>query len=184
MPENKVNFGLTNVYYAKATYSGGAVTYGTPKRIPGGVSLSLTSDSSDNDFYADNIKYWRSSASQGYSGTLEMAKLTEEFCTDILGVTTDTNGVILETTSDTTSPFALIFQVDGDQDEEMRLLYYCTVTRPPMDANTMTDSTTPDTVTLDLTVSPRPDTGEIKASTGSTTATSVASAWTNAVYTG
>ena len=184
MAENRVNFGITNVYYAKATYSGGAVTYGSTKRLSGAVSLSLSANSSDNTFYADNISYWKSSASQGYDGTLEMARLSEDFCKDILGVTVDTNGVILETTSDTTSPFALIFQVEGDEDEEMRLLYYCTVTRPPLNANTMTDSTTPDTVTLDLTVSPRPDTGEIKASTGSTTATSVASAWTTAVYTG
>lgn len=184
MAENKVNFGLSNVYYAKATYSGGSVTYGTPKHIAGGVSLSLTADSNANDFFADNIRYYRSSASQGYSGTIEFAKLTEEFCTDILGVTTDTNGVVVETSSDATSPFALIFQVEGDQDEELRLLYYCEVTRPPMNANTITDSTEPDTVTLDITVSPRPDTGEIKASTGTTTATTVASAWTNAVYTG
>ena len=181
---NKVNFGLSNVYYAKATESGGAISYGTPKHIPGAVSLSLSADSNANDFFADNIRYWRSSASQGYSGTIEFAKLTEDFRADILGETTDTNGVIMETTSDTNSPFALIFQVEGDVDEELRLLYYCTVTRPPMNANTITDSTEPDTVTLDFTASPRPDTGDIKASTGSTTATTVAAAWTASVYTG
>lgn len=90
----------------------------------------------------------------------------------------------METTSDTNSPFALIFQVEGDDDEELRLLYYCQVSRPPMNANTITDSTEPDTVTLDFTASPRPDTGDIKASTGSTTASTVAAAWTSAVYTG
>lgn len=184
MAENKVNFGITNVYYAKATYSGGAVSYGSTKRISGAVSIALTSDTSDNPFFADNHIYWRSSSSQGYTGTIEFARLPEDFRKDILGETVDTNGVILETSSDTTSPFALIFQVEGDEDEEMKLLYYCTVTRPPMDANTMTDSTTPDTVTLDLTVSPRPDTGEIKASTGTATATSVSTAWTSSVYTG
>lgn len=42
---NKVNFGLSNVYYAKATYSGGAVSYGTPKSISGAVALSLSADS-------------------------------------------------------------------------------------------------------------------------------------------
>lgn len=184
MAENKVNFGITNVYYAKATYSGGAVSYGSTKRINGAVLLSLSANSSDNTFYADNIQYWKSSASQGYTGTIEFARLSEDFRKDILGETVDTNGVILETSSDTTNPFALIFQVEGDEDEEMRLLYYCTVTRPPMNANTMTDSTSPDTVTLDLTVSPRPDTGEIKASTGTATATSVSTAWTSSVYTG
>lgn len=42
---NKVNFGLSNVYYAKATESGGVVSYGTPKHIPAAVSLSLSADS-------------------------------------------------------------------------------------------------------------------------------------------
>lgn len=181
---NKVNFGLSNVYYAKATLTGSTVSYGTPVSIPGAVSLSLTADSNATDFFADNIRYWRSSASQGYSGTIEFALLTEDFREDILGETADTNGVYMETTQDTNSPFALIFQVEGDADEELRLLYYCTVTRPPMNANTITDSTEPDTVTLDFTASPRPDTGEIKASTGSATATSVAAAWTASVYEG
>lgn len=181
---NIVNFGLSNVYYAKATVTNGAVSYGTPVAIPGAVSLSLTADSSANDFYADNIRYWRSSASQGYSGTIEFALLPEAFRSTILGETADTNGVIVESSSDATSPFALLFQVEGDDDEELRLFYYCTVTKPPMNANTITDSTEPDTVTLDITVSPRPDTLEIKASTGADTQEAVKTGWFTSVYEG
>ena len=92
--------------------------------------------------------------------------------------------MFVETNADTNAPFALIFQVEGDVDEEMKLLYFCEVTRPPVNANTITDSTEVDTVTMDITCSPRPDTGEVSASTGSATATSVISGWTGAVYTG
>ena len=181
---NKVNFGVSNCYYAKATVTGGVVSYSTPVALPGCCSISLSQQGGNTDFFADNIRYYRTSSNQGYSGTVEFAYLPESFRKTILGETEDTNGVFVETNEDTNAPFALIFQVEGDVDEEMKLLYFCEVTRPPVNANTITDSTEVDTVTMDITCSPRPDTGEVSASTGSSTATSVISGWTGAVYTG
>ena len=55
---NTVEFGLTNVYIAKATKAvDGTVSYGTPARLYGAVNLEISSDNSGNDnvFYADNI---------------------------------------------------------------------------------------------------------------------------------
>ena len=181
---NKVNFGVSNCYYAKATVTGTSVTYSTPVAFPGCVSISLSQEGGNTDFFADNIRYYRTSANQGYSGTIEFAYLPEGFRKNILGQTEDTNHVFVETNADTIAPFALIFQVEGDVDEEMKLLYFCEVTRPPVNANTITDSTEVDTVTMDITCSPRPDTGEVSASTGSSTTTAVISGWTSSVYTG
>ena len=181
---NKVNFGVSTCYYAKATVSGSTVTYATPVALPGCVSISLSQEGGNTDFFADNIRYYRTSANQGYTGTMEFAYLPEGFRKTILGQTEDTNHVFVETNQDAIAPFALIFKVEGDVDDEMKLLYFCEVSRPPINANTITDSTDVDTVTLDITCSPRPDTGEVSASTGSSTATSVISGWTGSVYTG
>lgn len=182
---NIVEFGLTNLYVAKATFSNGAVSYGTPQRIPGAVNLSVSSDSSnDNIFYADNIAYYRSAGNGGFSGTLELALLPEWFKTNILGQTKNTDEVLVEASGDTFSPFAMLYQVDGDEAETYRCFYYVEVSRPAENAQTIEDTRTPVTTTLDITVSPRPDTGDIKAMTTDDTADAIKEAWFTAVYEG
>lgn len=54
--KNKVRFGLKNCYYAKATFDeDGNVTYDTPKRLPGAVSIGLDPEGESENFYADDI---------------------------------------------------------------------------------------------------------------------------------
>ena len=183
---NIVEFGLTNVYIAKATKAvDGTVSYGTPQRLYGAVDLSIENSSGgdDNVFYADNIAYYRATGgNSGFTGTLEIALLPDWFKTDILGQTSNKDNVMMETSSDTFSPFAMLYQVDGDTSNTLRCFYYCEVSRPTETAHTIEDTKTPQTTTLNLTVSPRPDTGEIKAQTTDTTETSVVSGWFTAVY--
>lgn len=183
---NTVEFGLTNVYIAKATKAqDGSVSYGSPVRLYGGVDLAISSDTSgsDNIFYADNIAYYRATGGNtGFSGTLEIALLPDWFKTDILGQTKNADDVLMETSNDTFSPFAMLYQVDGDATETLRCFYYCEVSRPNENAHTIEDTQTPQTTTLNITISPRPDTGDIKAQTTDDTATSTISAWFTAVY--
>lgn len=149
---NKVKYGLSNVYYAaiSSTDTTGAVTYSTPVRIPGAVNLSLEAQGENEPFYADNIKYYISSNNSGYSGDLEVALIPDSFRKDILGEVLDSNGVYLEDVDAQATPFALLFQFEGDEKGTRHVIYNCTATRPSVEGATKEDSTEVQTETLSL----------------------------------
>ena len=155
MPDtNKVKFGISNAYYALLTLGNdGTATYGTPKKFPGSVNLSLSPQGDISPFYADNIVYYQSGANAGYSGTWEVAKLTDDFKKDVLGYVEDSNGVLLEDADAEVTPFALLFQIDGDAHNRRHVLYNCAASRPELNASTITDTKEPATDSIPITCS-------------------------------
>ncbi len=149
---NKVKYGLSNVYYAaiSSTDTTGAVTYSNPVRIPGAVNLSLEAQGDNEPFYADNIKYYISSNNSGYSGDLEVALIPDSFRKDILGEVLDSNGVYLEDVDAQATPFALLFQFEGDEKGTRHVIYNCTATRPSVEGATKEDTTEVQTETLSI----------------------------------
>ena len=161
--KNKVKFGLSNVHVAKITKGeDGAITYGTPFKIPGAVNLSLDAEGDNEPFYADNMKYYESYANNGYSGELEIAKIPDEFLKEILGQTIDSAGGVLETINDVISPFAFMYQIEGDQTGTRFCYYNATVSRPSTEAATTEGIKTPNTDTLSITTSAREDNGQVR----------------------
>lgn len=151
MAENKVKFGLTNVYYAVATIdSNNAATYATPVRIPGSVSMSIEPQGENSDYYADNIVYYTSNGNTGYSGTLEIANVPESFEKDVLGMIEDSKGVLVEDQDAEVVHFALLYEFDGDQSPTRRALYNCTCSRVAEASNTKGETTEPINTTLNL----------------------------------
>ena len=63
MANNRVKYGLKNVYYS--IYTPGTDTYATPVAVPGAVNLSLSPEGESNTFYADNVAYYVTQADQG-----------------------------------------------------------------------------------------------------------------------
>lgn len=155
---NKVQFGLCDVHFAKITVQNdGTFSYGTVKAIPGAVSLSMDASGDQADFAADNnARYFSDYANNGYTGTLEMAKLTDDFRKDILGQIIDTNGAILESGDDKLSGFALGFRIDGDESNTKFWYYNVMASRPGQTSSTTDTSRTPQTTTLNLTAMRRP----------------------------
>ena len=162
--KNKVKFGLSNVHVAKMIKGeDGAITYDTPFKIPGAVNLSLDAEGDNEPFYADNIVYYSASNNNGYSGDLEIADIPESFQKDVLGYTVDNNGALIENADATIKPFALLFEVTGDEKPRRSVLYNCMVTRPSTEASTTEDTRTPQTDTLNITATPREDNKNVKA---------------------
>lgn len=153
---NKVKFGLSEVHIAPITSTeGGTYTYGTIFAIPGAVNLTLDRAGEEENFYADNILYFNESANQGYSGSLEMALLNEDFRTKILNEIKDTNGALIEDATKGTNAFALGFQIDGDKANKRYWYYNVMANRPSNTGATLETSKTPQTETIDITAAPR-----------------------------
>lgn len=183
---NKVKYNLKNVHAAvlTATVAEGVTSYsyGTPKAIPGAVSISLDAEGESSPFYADGIVYFRSYANNGYSGDLEIALIPEWFRTEILKETLDANGVLVEKADTTESvKFALLFEFDGDERSIRHVLYNCSASRPSIESETKEETIEPGTETLSLTADPRED-GLVKSRTGDTTDATTYANWYQAVY--
>ncbi len=180
---NKVHFNLKNVHYAKLTVGAdGTVTFGTPVAIPGAVSLALSPEGDTTKFYADGIAYYVSAANNGYSGDLELALVPDEFRKDILGEVEDTTSKVLTEYSNTeTSPFALLFEFDGDAKAIRHVMYNCSAARPSVEGQTVTTSKDPTTEKLTITASMLAD-GRVKAKTGAETPAATYDNWYKTVW--
>ena len=189
MAENTVQFGLSKCYYAKLTETvgtGGAITYtyATPVAMPGGVNLALSQSGSITPFYADNITFYNSVANNGYEGDLELARVPDSFLKDIMGFTITTTGKVLqENSSVEPAAFALLYQINGDKSDECYVLYKCNAQRPNVGSSTITDTKTPQTMTVTISAIPRPD-GLVFARTTDTTPTATKTGWFSTVYQG
>ena len=149
---NKIKYGLSRVYYAKATIdvSTGKATYTTPVAIPGAVSLSMDPSGESNKFYADNVAYATFAANAGYEGELEVAIIPDSFRTDILGEVVDSD-IMVEKSGASATPFALLFQFEGDEDATRHVFYNCTAARPNVGSKTTEESVEVQTETINLT---------------------------------
>lgn len=148
---SKVKFGLSNVHIAPITaITSTGYTYGDIIKVPGAVNISLEPQGDSSDFFADNIKYFSAYANQGYEGDFEMAMITDEIRETIFGETKDSNGAFIEGTNDTFKPFALGFQVEGDEKGRKFWYYNCSCSRATNEASTIESSKEPSTDTLTI----------------------------------
>lgn len=139
---NKVVFGLENSHYAKITFgAGGVPTFATPVALKGSVELALEPETNTIDFAADNdSQYYTVDENNGYSGTLTLANLPYDFRRDILGEDLDdSEGTITEISDAKFSPFALLFQFDGDATKTRHLIYCCNASRAKLGSKTGKD---------------------------------------------
>jgi len=186
MSENKVQFGLKNVYYAPLT-EGTTNSWGTPVALPGAVSLSLDKNGDASDFYADNATYYRTTANNGYTGSLEVARIDDAMLEAIWGMDIEaTTNIMFEKNDVEPVPFALLFEIDGDAEEEKYCFYRCIAERPSVTGQTTTDTKEPQPQTINISCLPLvtgsdAQKGLVKARTTKSTPSATKSAWYSAV---
>lgn len=181
MSENKVRFNLKNVHYAILT-NGSTPAWSTPVSVPGAVSLDLSPEGEVSNFYADGIVYYRAVANNGYSGTLEMARIPDAMMKDVWGDTLGaTSKVLTENANVEPKSFALLYQIDGDADEEYYCLYNVGGQRPNIGSQTNEATKEPRTQSIDITAIPLSD-GRVLARTTADTPTATKSGWFSSVF--
>lgn len=104
--------GLDKLYYATITEdpASGAETYGTPTQLAKAISAELSVELAEAILYADDgaseiVKEFK-------SGTLTLGvdDLGAETAAALTGATVDTNGVLISTSEDNTTPVAIGFR--------------------------------------------------------------------------
>lgn len=165
---DKVQYGLNNVHYAVQTEIDGVISYGEMAPIPGAVNITNNPVGETAEFYADDMLYFSEDENNGYDGNLEIALIPDEFRTDVLGDTLDTNGVLIENKDAKPKKIALAFEFDGDVNKTRHVLYSVKVSRPSINGTTKTTSKTPQTSSMAYQARPRSDNGNIKAKALST----------------
>lgn len=183
LQKNKVKFGLNKVHYAKITAwsEDGVPTFATPVRLPGAVSLSIDANGENENFFADNGVYYVINNNAGYEGDLEVALITTDFATAILGEQLDSKGVLVERNDAETSQFALLFEFNGDKNHIRHVLYCCSASRPSTESSTTEESTEVKTETLSLKATALPS-GLVKGKTCENTDEATYNNWYGAVY--
>lgn len=149
--QNKIRFGLENVHIAFMKPDN---SWEAPVHIPGVVNFSSNPDGSENAFYADNTKYYVRYSNNGYTGDLEMALFPDEILAEMLGWEFDNSGVLVEDAAGNEKAFALIAQVQGDVSNRRFVFYNCVADRPSQTHATTTESITPTTETMNISMLP------------------------------
>lgn len=191
MAASKVKYGLSNVHYClitETTTNGvTSTTYGTVKAIPGAVNLSLSPSASKSVFRADNSDYYISYGQGGFEGDLEIARVPDDFKTDVLGYKEDDNKILVQDSASfsTVTYFAFLFEFEGDARKQKFAFYKCSASHPNIASQTTGENgqIDPQTDTMTITSVPRADSDKlIHCHTQETSDADVVAAWYTNVY--
>ena len=164
--KNKITYGISNVHVfpITSTDASGVPTYDS-KVIPmlGATELSLDAEGSSDPFYADDVVYYQGVVNNGYSGSITLADIPEDFLTVVMKEIKSEGGTFFEDASVEPLEFAMAFEFKGDQKKRRHLFYRCKATRPSIESKTKEDSIEPNTPEIEIVVMPRLDNNIVKA---------------------
>lgn len=157
---NKYRYDVKNCYYCPGKRNAdGSITFDETRirQEPGLQSIDMQAEGDISKIRADGIDYIIIASNNGYTGTLNFVKISDQFRRDCLAETVDiTTGIQYEDADATPDPFALMGEFKGDT-EGIRFIYYnCTASRPNQTGENKDNMREPDTESLSLQASPLP----------------------------
>ena len=161
---NKVRFGVENVWVGTYTDTDGTVTLGEPYHQPGAVKLSVEPETSQDDFYADNKKYYSQYTFSGFTGSIEVAKFDAAFKTQFLGYKELTGGGIGKIKDATKPNVYVMFEASGDAKHRREIIYNVALGEITQEYATTEDKTDVATESIDITCTGDSTTGLCTAS--------------------
>lgn len=162
---NKVRFGLSNLYFGTYTVAAnGAVTLGSPVKVPGAVSLNLDPETEETVFWADNVKYYVTNADNGFTGEVEVAAFSDDFKTTFMNYVALADGGIAQIKGMDNQTCYMMFQSEGDAQSRRGILYNVSLGQISRSYQTTEGTNEPQTATLSITVVGDNETGITRAS--------------------
>lgn len=109
--QDTIRIGLSNlVAFTLKTDTAGTLSYGAPFRIAPAVSASITPETSDDSFYADDIALISNRTISSITVELETADIPDEVQAKLLGLQIDENGVLHDNINAQAPQIALAFR--------------------------------------------------------------------------
>ena len=181
---NRVNWGLALSAWGKITVdANGNDVYGAPEMFLGNRQVNWDPAGELVKVFADGTVIFTGRQNSGYTGSLELTNLDDDFAQWILSESVDSKNVQVEEKEPTVNRFYLLWEWVQDSKNTRHIMYNITASRPSMSATTMGDGDTKTAQyrTLNLTAIPRAD-GIVKASTRVDVDSTVYNNWFNSAY--
>lgn len=164
---NKVMWGLALSAWGKITVDAqGNDVYGPPIMFLGDRQVNFTPAGDLVKVFADGTVIFVGKENSGYTGSLELTNMDDEFAKWALSESVDSNNVQYEEKEPPVNRIYLLWEWVQDSKNTRHVMYNVTVSRPDMNATTAGDgdSKTAQYQTVNLTAIPRAD-GIVKAKT-------------------
>lgn len=181
---NKVNWGLAASAWGTITEDeNGNDVYGTPTMFLGNRQVNWDEAGENIKVFADGTVIFVGRQNSGYTGSMELTNIDDDFAQWVFSEEVDSNNVQYEIKEPHIHRFYLLWEWIQDQKNTRHVMYNITATRPSMSATTSGDNDTKTAQyrTIDLTAIPRAD-GIVKASTRVDVNSETYENWFNAIY--
>lgn len=183
----KITYGVRNGHYAPVTHdSEGSPLFGAVKSWVGWSEMALPPVGDPLKVYADDVVFFKAHVNQGYDGTVSTYQVPEDFKINHLGEYRDANGVLVERSSAQPKDFALLGEFQTADEESVNpkrfVLYNCSAGRADLTGETKTETQSPVSFSIPVTVAPTIKDEIVKATLLKSDNETLFNSWFSSVY--